>query len=76
MTALLVLLLVAVVVGLGVIAFGNYGYGGGRPVVRRRVIVERRAPVVRERVVRDPVAADEYDEVPVRRRRRYVEEDL
>lgn len=61
MTAVLVLLLIALVVGVGVLAFG--GWTGG-PSVRRRVIIER-----------DPVVEDVTYSRPVRRRR-VVEEDV
>lgn len=61
MTAVLVLLLIALVVGVGVLAFG--GWTGGQ-TVRRRVIVER-----------DPLVEDVTYSRPVRRRR-VVEEDV
>lgn len=61
MTAVLVLLLIALVVGVGVLAFG--GWTGGQ-TVRRRVIVER-----------DPLVEDVAYSRPVRRRR-VVEEDV
>lgn len=61
MTAVLVLLLIALVVGVGVLAFG--GWTGGT-TVRRRVIVERDPVVEREVTYSRPV------------HRRVVEEDV
>ena len=61
MVAVLVLLLLALVVGVGVLAFG--GWTGGQ-TIRRRVIVEREPLVEREVAYSRPV------------RRRVVEEDL
>lgn len=62
MTAVLVLLLIALVVGVGVLAFG--GWTGGQ-TVRRRVIVER-----------DPLGEREVAYSRPVRRRRIVEEDV
>ena len=66
MAAVLVLLLLALVIGVGVLAFG--GWTGGQ-TIRRRTIVER-----------DPYPVDPYVERPVTYarpvRRRVVEEDV
>jgi hypothetical protein len=61
MVAVLVLLLLALVVGVGVLAFG--GWTGGQ-TIRRRTIIERDPIVDREVTYARPV------------RRRVVEEDL
>lgn len=61
-TAVLVLLLITLVVGIGVLAFG--GWTGGA-TVRRRVVIERDPFVDREVSYSRPV-----------RRRRIVEEDV
>lgn len=61
MTAVLVLLLLALVIGVGVLAFG--GWTGGQ-TVRRRVIIERDPVIEREvtysrrRLVEEDVRAD------------------